>query len=112
MPYPKKYKNLLEIRLRDVEVPDYVFLTYTVCACDHNSCGWGGWMIEAGFKKDAAQHNTATGDRSLSVNSEQRCPKCGRETFRTMASVLFEPSEDQSLAREGSEEIAMLDYDD
>jgi hypothetical protein len=46
MGFPRKFKELLEIDLSDVDRPDEAWLTYAVCATEKNSCGWGGWMLE------------------------------------------------------------------
>jgi hypothetical protein len=64
MPLPRKFKHLIELELKDVETPDYVWLAYAVCAVEKDACGWGGWMIEAAFKKTGAKHPTGTGTRS------------------------------------------------
>lgn len=45
---PKKFEQLAELTKADIEIPDYVWLTYAVCVLEEDSCGWGGWMIEAG----------------------------------------------------------------
>ena len=92
---PRKFAPLLEIDRGDVETPDYVWLVYAVCACSEDACGWGGWMIEAAFKKTEERHWTRTGDKLLSAMDEQVCPRCGRETFRTGATLRLVPSEDQ-----------------
>jgi len=96
MALPRKFKHLIEIKLKDVEVPDYVWLTYAVCAVKKDSCGWGGWMIEAAFKKTGERHPTGTGDKLLPAMMDQFCPRCGRDLFRTAASVRMVPSEDQT----------------
>jgi hypothetical protein len=106
MKFPRKYKNLLEIELKDVEIPDYVWLVYAVCACNKDSCGWRGWMIEFAAKKNKKNHPTSTGDKFLSAMDNQICPKCGRVLFRTGASIKLEPSKDQTPPlKEG------IDYD-
>lgn len=99
MALPAKFRHLLELTAADVESPDYVLLTYAVCAVTKESCGWGGWMIEAAFKSDGKKHPTGTGDRLVSAADEQICPRCGGETFRTEVTLRFEPSLDQSWPR-------------
>jgi hypothetical protein len=112
MPFPRKFKHLLEIELSDVEAPDYVWLTYAVCACEKNSCGWGGWMIEAAFRKTEEKHPNPTGDKVLyAVMDEQVCPKCGKTTFRTGASIKMIPSGDQTKHHFDCE-ILPIEYED
>lgn len=90
MAFPKKFKHLLELKKEGVELPDYAWLTYSVCACEKDSCGWGGWTIEAVFKKNS------TDDQKLSADDDQKCPECGKDLFRTNVSIKFEPSKDQA----------------
>jgi hypothetical protein len=96
MPFPRKFKHLLELELSGVEIPDYVWLTYAVCACEKNSCGWGGWMIEAAFKEAEEQYPNSTGDKVVPAMVDQVCPQCGKTTFRTAASIRMIPSTDQT----------------
>jgi hypothetical protein len=95
MSFPRKFRHLIETELTDVEAPDYVWLVYAVCALSADACGWGGWMIEAAFKRTGEAHPTATGDKLLSAVDEQVCPRCGRETYRTGAAVRLAPSQEQ-----------------
>ena len=92
MGFPIKFKKLLEIELSDVDHPDEAWLTYAVCATEKDSCGWGGWMLENICKN--------TDENAASINlpafCEQVCPCCGRETFRTGATLKFIPSSDQT----------------
>ena len=97
MPLPRKFAHLLEITRGDVEAPDYAWLVSAVCAVSAEGCGWGGWKIEAAFKITEQKHSTSTGDRVLSAADEQVCPRCGRGTFRTGASLRVEPSVEQTL---------------
>jgi hypothetical protein len=114
MPFPRKFKQLLELKLKDIEAPDYVLLTYAVCACEKDSCGWGGWMIEAAFKKDTKKHLNSTGDKVLSAVMDQVCPVCGKDTFRTEASIKLIPSNDQTkVLIEGRDyESIPIEYED
>jgi hypothetical protein len=109
MPFPRKFKQLLEIELTDVEHPDYLVLTYVVCACDPDACGWGGWTLEAAFREDSTAER---GARALPSDSSQRCPRCGKVTFRTLVSVEYTPSEDQTRIEIGTDNVAELDYED
>lgn len=96
MAFPRKFQHLLEIELKDVQAPDYVWLTYAVCATEAESCGWGGWMIDAAFKKTGERHPPDAGDKVLPAVMNQTCPECGRTMFRTAASIRMTPSKHQS----------------
>jgi len=111
MPFPRKFKHLLELELSDIETPDYVWLEYAVCACEKDSCGWGGWMIGAAFKKTDEQHANPYGDKVLPAMMDQVCPECGKTTFRTAASIRVIPSEDQKR-RSFGHEILLIEYED
>jgi hypothetical protein len=112
MPLPRKLKHLIELELKDVETPDYVWLTYAVCAVEKDACGWGGWMIEAAFKKTGTKHPTGTGDKVLSAVMDQVCPRCGKTTFRTAASLRLVPSEDQTPPETTNCECLPIEYED
>ena len=114
MPFPAKFRHLLELTADDVEAPDYVWLSYAVCAVTADGCGWGGWMIGSAFRRDGAKHPTGTGDRLVSAVDEQICPRCGRETFRTRVELRLEPSADQSPVRRASidYEVAPMEYEE
>ena len=113
MPFPRKFKKILETELKDVESPDYIWLAYAVCALEKQSCGWGGWIIEAAFKKSKEQHATSTGDKLLNV-VEQVCPQCGKQLFNTAASIKYEPSKDQTepLVEGVDYEVLPMEYED
>jgi hypothetical protein len=90
MPFPRKFKELLESS--PPETPDYLYLSYAVCACEPGSCGWYGWTLD-----------------------DSRCPNCGRQMFR-IEDVRFDraPKEEP---REGwvegiDYEIAPMEYCD
>jgi len=114
VPFPRKFQHLLEIERGDVPAPDYVWLVYAVCAVTAEGCGWGGWTIEAAFRRSDADHPTATGDELLPALDTQICPRCGRETFRTGASLKLVPAEDQrpSLVPGVDYEVAPIEYAD
>jgi hypothetical protein len=113
MAFPAKFRHLLELTAADLEMPDYLWLTYAVCAVTAEGCGWGGWMIEAAFYRDGQKHPTGTGDRLLSAVDEQVCPRCGRETFSTV-DLRVEPSADQSKRlRPGIDyEVIPIEYEE
>lgn len=94
MPFPLRFKPLLELTLADLTMPDYLWLTYAVCGCEHESCGWHGWVPEAVFARSATTQPTGTGD-ALLPSCGEACPSCGKPLFRTAASVRFEPSVSQ-----------------
>ena len=96
MALPREFRHLIETELKNVEVPDYVWMTYAVCATQKDSCGWGDWMIEAAFKRTGSKHPTGTGDKVLPAVMDQVCPRCSRTTFRTAASIRMAASEDQT----------------
>ena len=107
MSLPPHQRPLRDRTLADVEPPDYLWLTYAVCAVEPAACGWGGWMIEAAFKRDDQHHATGTGDRLLPAADVQRCPRCGCETYRTAATFRLEPSADQQPVHG----VAGVDYE-
>ena len=113
MPFPPQFRHLLELSAADVEASDYVWLVYAVCAVTPDACGWGGWMIEAAFKHDAARHPTGTGDRPLSAVDEQVCPRCGRATFRTGVTLRLEPSPEQEPPRRAGTDdtVSPIEYE-
>jgi hypothetical protein len=106
MPYPKKFKKLLETKLSDIELPDYAWLTYAVCACDVDSCGWGGWIIEDLVNEKLEKH--------LDIDDRQICPQCGKELFRTDASLKLVVSKDQTpnLIQGVDYEVLPMEFDD
>jgi hypothetical protein len=71
-------------------------------------------MIEAAFKVTGERYATGTGDKALSAMDEKVCPRCGRQTFRTGASLRVVPSEDQRRPlEEGIDyESSPLNYED
>ena len=106
MPFPEKFRELLETQPDAVTKPSHVWVTYAVCATEDASCGWGGWMLEAAFAGESSER------RTLASASEQQCPRCGRETFRTAASFRFDLSADQEpVRREGVDYVSRpLEY--
>jgi len=86
MAFPKKFKNILETRRGEVEESKAVIVTYAVCGVENESCGWGGWILESA--------------KGLSGNlpsyTDQICPSCGKELFRTEVVIKYEKSLDQT----------------
>lgn len=86
MLFPRKFKSLLETKRGQIEEPILAWLTYSVCAVEKDSCGWGGWILES-----------AKGSKGeLSSATEQVCPSCSKSLFRTEVSIKFEPSKNQT----------------
>lgn len=96
MTFPEKYQDLRDVTARDVEQPDYAWLTYAVCGVADDACGWHGWIIEALFKRTEKRYPTGTGDKLLDAYDSEACPRCRGVLFRTEVSVRFERSADQT----------------
>ena len=92
MAFPRKYKNLIETEKEDVTTPSHAWITYCVCAVNYNSCGWGGWSLEAIFHNP----NANAGEKILEAQTNQVCPVCGGETYRTGVSYRFDLSSNQA----------------
>ena len=105
--FPLKFKQLIETQRGDIELPDVVWLVYAVCACEHDSCGWTGWLIEALYKKEEKNTAGEAGKRLLSANYEQKCPNCHKQLFRTDISLQLEVSTNQTPIHG----IAGVDYE-
>lgn len=84
MPFPEKFRALIELREGQVTIPDYVWLSYALCALDEDSCGWGGWIIESAWK--TINENR---EEEVKADTEQRCPVCGKQVFRTEVEKQF-----------------------
>ncbi len=67
-----------------------MWLNYAVCACEADSCGWQGWIVESAFVRREGDE-----DLLLPSDSQLNCPECPKPLFRTEVSYRFEPSEDQ-----------------
>src|SRR5689334_22688402 len=79
MPFPQKFRGLIEIREDEVNIPDIVYLSYSVCAVGNESCGWGGWTIESAKRvMDDAEQEVFEADTG------QKCPRCGRDLYRAI----------------------------
>jgi hypothetical protein len=93
MPFPEKFRELIEIREDQVTVPDVVYLAYGVCAAEEESCGWGGWIVESAKKIQGAII------KEVEADTEQRCPVCGRVVFRTIVKrFLLDPDWNPTIA--------------
>jgi hypothetical protein len=96
MAFPRRFKDLIEITLEQVEKPTYAWLVYAVCATEPQSCGWQGWIIEAVYQYSPELRLTTRRDKLLPADTSARCPRCNLPLFRTSASLRFEPSRDQT----------------
>lgn len=79
MPFPEKFRKLIELREEEIVVPDYVWLSYAVCVVEEESCGWRGWIIESAWKLVGESLKEV----DVEADTEQRCPICGRQVYRT-----------------------------
>jgi hypothetical protein len=79
MAFPEKFRALIELREDQVTIPDYVWLAYGVCALEDDSCGWRGWIMESARKRVEGTQ----GEREIEADTEQVCPVCGRQVYRT-----------------------------
>lgn len=89
MGFPKKFRSRLNIDKSDVILPNQAWITYAVCGCETDSCGWEGWILES------AKVGRGQRKRELSIDTSQRCPRCGKILFRTEVSIRFAVSKNQ-----------------
>lgn len=70
-----------------------------------------GWVIEFIAKKSKKKYPTSTGDKPLK-RGDLVCPKCGKDLFRTEASIKFVPAKDQTppLIAEVDYEVIPIEY--
>ena len=109
MCFPKKFKNKLEITKNDVVIPDFVWLTYSVCGAEEDSCGWEGWKIEWAAKENSRKDDSSsTGDTTLPADTYQICPNCKKQLFRTEASCKYILAKDQKLKYKGNFEYETI----
>lgn len=108
MPFPLKFKDLIELSADQVEKPSNVWLNYGVCAARDDSCGWQGWVIDRVESKHGDVVTVLPSDEDLN------CPRCGNPLFRTEANHKFELSRDQSakLIPDVDYEVAPIIYSD
>ena len=83
MPFPEKFRGLIELREEQVSIPDHVWLAYAVCAVEDDSCGWQGWIIESAWK------NMEGALKEVEADAEQGCPVCGKLLYRTGVEKCF-----------------------
>lgn len=90
MLFPLKFKTILELTKKDVDIPQHAWLVYAVCGCEDDSCGWEGWILESVTKTDQDEMT------KLNCDHHQICPKCEKTMFRTNTQIKMEYSKDQS----------------
>ena len=76
MPFPEKFRALIEIAEDQIPIPEIVYLAYSVCAVEPESCGWNGWTIES------AKRTVVSIICEVDADADQICPHCGRPLFR------------------------------
>ena len=86
MPFPQKYKGLIELSHDQVEQPTHAWVSYSVCAVEEDSCGWQGWILDGVFKDDVL----------LPSDDDLSCPKCGRSLYRVGVEYKLDISVDQT----------------
>ena len=99
MSFPRKFNERLELKKTDVVLPTAAWITYAVCGCEKDACGWEGWILESVRRK------TGKKKEELRSDSRQICPECGKDLFRTEASLRFTPARSQTR-----DLIAGVDY--
>jgi hypothetical protein len=90
MGFPRKFKPRLEVKKDNVSLPDEAWITYTVCGCEKNSCGWEGWVLESARRKEGKKK------KEQPIDDAWLCPACLKPLFRTGVSLRFTPSRNQT----------------
>jgi hypothetical protein len=87
MPFPSKFKALLEAKPGDVASPSEIWISFAVCGTSQDSCGWSGWILESVVDAEGRQLPAAT---------DQVCGRCGKQLFRTVVAIKAVQAPDQS----------------
>ena len=82
MPFPEKFRALIEVREDQVTIPALAILR--CLRGRRGACGWGGWIIESAWKTMGESSKEA-----VKADTEQRCPVCGKQVFRTEVEKQF-----------------------
>ena len=108
MPFPLKFKDLIELTYDEVEKPTSIWINYAVCAYREDSCEWQGWVL------DKAEAIRGTVEKVLPSDDHLDCPRCGNPLFRTEVNYRFVLSQDQApkLIPEVDYEAAPVVYHD
>ena len=104
MSFPEKFRTLIETRDGQVAVPDYVWLSYAVCAVYEDSCGWTGWVIESAWKSLEGR------EENLRADIEQSCPQCGKDLYRTAVEKQYRLNPDPAPKISYTYETAPLQF--
>jgi len=91
MKIPSKFKHLIDLNIEDVDHVDCAWIAYAVCACEKDSCGWQGWILDGVFKKEGNKETL------VASSSPAECPNCGKSLFRTGIQLRLVPSIDQAV---------------
>ena len=83
MSFPEKFRALIETREDQIIIPDYLWLSFAVCAVDDDSCGWTGWILESAWKSVEGREDEVAADTG------QRYPQCGKDLYRTAVEKQF-----------------------
>jgi hypothetical protein len=115
MPFPRKFKELLESSA--TETPEHVYMVYAVCGTVPESCGWSGWALEEALRATGTPYFRGPGGRIIESDDYLHCPKCGHPLFRTADAVRFDRSAQQPVPNpnwvEGIHyEVAEMEYVD
>lgn len=111
MPFPRKFKSLLETRPGDVTTPNHAWLRFVVCGTTKASCGWSGWALEALFSTERSEAPAGI----LQTVDNLMCPRCRSQMFATGVSYRFDLSDNQSdpAGVIGSDyDVLPIDYED
>jgi hypothetical protein len=82
MPYPKKFRHLIDLDTSAFELPTRAWIEYCVCATETDSCGWQGWTLSWAEGVAGRGHRLPADDR-------QRCPRCHRGLYGVGSELAF-----------------------
>ncbi len=105
MPFPEKFRKLIELREEQVTIPDYVWLAYGVCGAEEDSCGWQGWIIESAWKIVEGK------EVEVKADAEQDCPICSKQVYRTEVEKCFRFDPNAGPKLNSSYETAPLSFE-
>jgi hypothetical protein len=107
MPFPRKFKELLESTAP--QAPDHVWVVYTVCGTERESCGWRGWAFGGAYR--AGQ---PAGCGFLESDNYLRCPHCRCPLFCLDGGLRFDlaPQQGEELKPGIDYEVADMVYVD
>jgi hypothetical protein len=88
MPFPRKFKHLIERDTTGLTAPEAVRIEFCACATETDSCGWQGWTLSA---LDPSPAET----RRHEADTRQRCPRCDRPLFHIGPELKYYRSPEQ-----------------